>query len=154
MISTNTYEEVYEILQGMDKSIVMKIPEEILLTIKTKRNRNFTTSIDKNDIFNENNISKESVDLLCWLDYTYWKNETEKAHINKIIKKKIISEEIIKRNCYNPDDIFTNKKQRKQHINKETISLIEYKETVFSKIKKSILKLFTKIYNKYIIHNK
>ena len=40
MINSNTYSEVYEILSYMDKSIVMKIPIEILENIKEKRNKN------------------------------------------------------------------------------------------------------------------
>lgn len=50
MISSNTYEELYEILSYMDKVTVMKIPENILINIKNKRNINFKTKIDKNDI--------------------------------------------------------------------------------------------------------
>lgn len=82
MISSNTYEEVYEILSYMDKITVMKVPEEILNTIKKKRNVNYKTKIDKNDIFNEENISKEAIDFLCWIDYKYWMDENRKIKID------------------------------------------------------------------------
>ena len=142
MISADTYEEVYEILKCMNKITVMKIPENILLKINTNRNRNFTTSIDPKDIFNENNINKETVDFLCWLDYTYWRNDIEKVKIDKIIQEKNSTEEILKRNKYNPDNIFKQKENiKEQQINSETISLAEYKEPIFKKIKKLILKL-------------
>lgn len=39
MITSNTYKELYEILSYMDKTTVMKIPIEILQTIKNKKKR-------------------------------------------------------------------------------------------------------------------
>ena len=65
------YEELYEVLSNMDKTTVMRIPEEILNRIISQRNKNFKSSIDEDDLFNENNISKDAMDLLCWIDYNY-----------------------------------------------------------------------------------
>ena len=56
MISADTYEELYEILSLMDKVTVMKVPIDILNTIKEQRNPEYQTNIDKTDIFNENKI--------------------------------------------------------------------------------------------------
>ncbi len=74
MISSNTYKEVYEILSYMNKITVMKIPTEILQTIKKKKNNNYITKIDKRDIFNENNVNRETIDLLCYFYKHYWSN--------------------------------------------------------------------------------
>ena len=75
MISGNTYEELYEVLRYMDKPTVMKIPESILRNILEKRNKEFETRIDKNDLFKEENMSKEAVDILCWLEYKFLMSE-------------------------------------------------------------------------------
>ena len=83
MISPNTFEEVYEILSYMDKLTVMKIPENKLITINKKRNRDFKTKIDKKDIFNRNNMSQEAFDLLFYLDYNYWMDEEKKKKLRK-----------------------------------------------------------------------
>lgn len=133
----NVYAETFEILSYMDKMTVMKIPVNVLSSIKNLRNKNFKTNIDKNDIFNENNISKEAVDLLCWLDYTYWSNENEKEEINNIIKENNRVEEINKREKYNPDNLFVKNNQPKVDIN---TSLIEYKEITFMQRIKAFLK--------------
>lgn len=74
MISSNTYKEVYEILSYMNKITVMKIPTEILQTIKKKKNNNYITKIDKRNIFNENNVNRETIDLLCYFYKHYWSN--------------------------------------------------------------------------------
>lgn len=87
MISGETYEELYEILGQMDKLTVMKIPEDILNNINSKRNKDFKTKIDKYDLFNEGNIRKETVDLLCWLDYNYWMGNERKEKVKKSLIK-------------------------------------------------------------------
>lgn len=72
MISSNTYKELYEILSYMDKVTVMKIPLEILQNIKKYKNNCYKTKIDKKDIFNEKNVNKETIDLLCYFYKHYW----------------------------------------------------------------------------------
>lgn len=133
----NVYAEVFEILSYMDKMTVMKTPVNVLSNIKNLQNKDFQTNINKNDIFNENNISKETVDLLCWLDYTYWSNENKKEEINNIIKENNRIEEINKRERYNPDNLFVKNNQPKVEIN---TSLIKYKENTFIQKMKAFLK--------------
>ena len=72
MISSKTYKELYEILSNMDKMTVMKIPIKILQTIKAEKDNKYITKIDKNDIFNENNVNKDTIDLLCYFYKYYW----------------------------------------------------------------------------------
>ncbi len=72
MISSNTYKELYEILSYMDKITVMKIPLEILQNIKKYKNNYYKTKIDKKDIFNEKNVNRETIDLLCYFYKNYW----------------------------------------------------------------------------------
>lgn len=106
MISSDSYEEVYEILSYMDKATVMKIPEDILSFINNHRNVDFKTRINKNDIFNEQNVSSETIDLLCWLDYNYWMNKEKKMQIDKINRLKFQKDEEEKNKKYNPNNLF------------------------------------------------
>lgn len=72
MSTSRTYKELYEILSYMDKATVMKIPIEILQTIKNNKDDRYITQIDKNDIFNEKNVNRETIDLLCYFYKHYW----------------------------------------------------------------------------------
>ena len=72
MITSKIYKELYEILSYMDKVTVMKIPIEILQTIKNKKDNRYITQIDKNDIFNEKNVNRETIDLLFYFHKHYW----------------------------------------------------------------------------------
>jgi len=157
MISSDVYEEVYEVLGYMDKTTVMKIPEEILVKIKENRNSNFKTKINKENIFDEQNISKEAVDLLCWLDYTYWMDDDSKSKIDKINKEIQDINEKEKREKYNPDNIFKNRKIEKTNnlpIEIEKINfwkkIIQYVQKFFNKWKHKLMQVATIIVNIYI----
>lgn len=72
MISSKTYKELFEILGCMDKMTVMKIPMDILQTIKNKKDNYYKTRIDRKDLFNEQNVSSETIDMLCYFYKNYW----------------------------------------------------------------------------------
>lgn len=93
----------------MDKLTVMKIPEEILRTINEKRNKEYITRIDKNDIFNEKNVSKSVLDLICYFEYNYWMDDIKKHEIDEIHKRKFEKNEAEKRKKYNYNNLFSKK---------------------------------------------
>ena len=124
MISSNTYKEVYEILSYMDKITVMKIPESILNRIKEQRNIDFQTRIDKEDIFNEENISKEAMDLLCYFDYHFWIDEDKRKEVDRIHQIKIQKAEAEKKLKYNTSDIFR-KDENNRHENYLPVTIKE-----------------------------
>ncbi len=140
MISGNTYEELYEVLRYMDKPTVMKIPESILRNILEKRNKEFKTRIDKNDLFKEENMSKEAVDILCWLEYKFLMSEENKKEIDKIKNRKL--KEMENKN-YDLNNLFKKKEIAEAHIN--NIQLIEKKEKSWlKKILDNIIKFFAR----------
>ena len=144
MILANTYEELYEILNLMDKTTVMKVPIDILKTIKEQRNPEYQTKIDKNDIFNENNVNKETIDLLCYLDYYYWMDERKKSEVDRIRKQMLQEDENKKREQYNPNNIF--KKDEKEKVVEKitSASVAEYKDSLFTKFLNFIFKILHK----------
>ena len=106
MISKNVCEELFQILSLMDKQAVMKIPLNTLKMIKNNRNPNYKSKIDKNDLFNEDNVGRQTIDILCYFDYHYWINDDKKSQIDKLRNQKYLEIEKMKREKYNPDNIF------------------------------------------------
>jgi len=137
MINENTYTEVYEILSSMDKMTVMKIPVELLKFIKDNRNENFKTLIDKNDIFNMNNISNETRHVLAWIDINYWMSEEKKKHLKEKYYKNHMS-------FYDLENIFKNENHAKIQKSSNNTEITEYKESIIIKILNKIKKLFLK----------
>lgn len=132
MISKNVYAEVFEILSYMNKSVVMKIPIEILESINRKRNRSYISKIDRNDIFNTNNINNDTVKILSWIDVNFWMDENKKEDLKRLARERSISKYTIE-----IKDIF---KEENKKINEEG-----YKGSLIKVKKESIIK---KIINK------
>lgn len=141
MISGQVYEELYEILYNMDKLTVMKIPEKILLKIKENRDKAYITKIDKNDIFNFENISEETVRILAWLDYNYCMEENDKEQLKKDYNKYKENINNQKQKKYEAKNIF--KTKTRQEEKNEKISIIQYKKSVFTVLLKKIKSFFT-----------
>ena len=139
MISSNTYEEVYQILKSMDKVSVMKIPENILKNIIEKRNPKFKTKIDNNDLFKQENMSIQAMDLLCWITYNYWMNDHERSEIDKINNEFYI--ELEKERCkkYNSDLLLKKERQTNNDRKMNALIIVEKKgiiKNIIDKIKK------------------
>ncbi|MBR6033730.1 MAG: hypothetical protein IKP28_03205 [Clostridia bacterium] len=129
---------MFDILKYMDKTTVMKIPVEILETIKSKIDFNYKTNVNPNDLFNEKNISKEAMDILCYLDYTYWMSDDKKKEINTIIQNNTVQEELKKREQYSTEILF--KGNNKNKINNSLIKV--EKSSIFIRILNKIKTFF------------
>lgn len=135
MINADTYSEVYEILSCMDKSIVMKVPFEVLLVIKENRNMDYTSKINKDDLFNLNNISKDTINVLAWLDVNYWISNEKKENLKAVLKndmKTSKSKEIFD---------FKNVKRKNNRIITDENQLKVHKEPIIYRIINEIRKL-------------
>lgn len=146
MVLSNTYEEVYQILKNMNKATVMRVPNNVLNNIINNRNSNFKTRIDKKDLFNQENISKEAMDLICYIAYNYWLDSDEKRKIDIINQDFYRESEKEKSKKYNPDNLFNKNKELNLQIQKDNF-LTEYKDNKTSFIKR-IIKKIIKFFNR------
>lgn len=142
------YAEVFEILSYMDKKTVMKIPVEVLQLFKNERKKDYVSRINKNDLFNENNVSKQTRVIFAWLNLKYWATEDEKKVLTEIYEENKIKEEKIKQEKYSYEDIFDNTNKIKNIGDLEFIPVDEDKQlyieknNIFKKIKKYIFNFF------------
>lgn len=137
MINENTYTEVYEILSYMDKMTVMKIPIELLKFIKENKNDNFNTLIDKNDLFNMNNISTETKHVLAWLDVNYWMSKEKKERL----KEKYYKNHML---FYNSEKILKKATYEKMQETSNITGIMEYKESMGIKLINKLKKFLGK----------
>lgn len=141
--------EVFDVLSYMEKTVIMKIPFEVLNLIKENRDLNYISRVDKNDIFNPNNLSEESISILAWLDLEYLASKESKIEKLKIYQK---NEEIYQqklREKYKIDNLFKNYEQCDSKDNckiniERSNQIIVYKENIFFRILKKIKTLLQK----------
>lgn len=144
----NAYKEVYEILKFVPQEDKNRIPHNFMEMIKKNMNKEYEFSIDKNiDFIEEQELMVETRNILAYIFLNYWATEKQKETINIKFKRDIEEAERKKRELYNVD-LFKNRKSenlKEEEQVKTEIAIVEYKESIFTKIKnwlKNIIRKF------------
>lgn len=150
MISTTyakAYTEILEIIKYFPKDEYSKIPKEKIEFYKNNMDKDYSFKINPEIDLSEQNISPEANAIIINLYTNYFATEEQKNKIEEILNLNQQKDDQLKRERYNPDNIF--KKENKEIIEESENSnsssensLIEQKETFFTKFKKFIFKIF------------
>ena len=140
------YTELLEVLKRVDKRLLNKIPKGLLNYFERYKANEYEYIYDDNLSLSEQNLSSITLNLLAMLNLNYWCENEE--HKKELLSKyddneRKYQEEL--REKYNPDNIFNNEYQDnkiKEDIIQEEISLVEYKESVFTRIINKIKQIF------------
>lgn len=109
MNESNMYAEVYKILEILGRQYINKIPEDLLKSIESRRNRDYVCNISASFPFDEQNIMDETIEFISFLNLEYWEdNEEEKQKLISIYAVNEKSYQAKLREKYNPDKIFSN----------------------------------------------
>ena len=140
------YTEVLEILKYMPKEDVDKIPREMIEMFENKKEKSYVFSVKETDDFANLNILDETEAIFVNIFRDYWATPEQKE---KIIEKQNYDKSVIekeKMKKYNPDKIFKKYEIPKTNIgiveNKKETSLVEVKESFFSKFVNFIKNIF------------
>lgn len=130
-ITKQAYSEVYAIINLLSWNLFSKIPDKILENIEKKRDKE--NNIDINNI-EDYHPSEQANKLLAVLYKNYFATEEEKKVIQA--KEKILyqKEQEELREKYNLDNIFKNRETKIETV-ENSVSMVEYKESIFTKIK-------------------
>lgn len=139
-----TYSEIYCLLKCFPEEYINKIPNKLLDLIQNKIDSKYFIEVDINKSLEEQNISQDTKNMLVVLKYNYWSNEEEKIQITEQLNEneKIFQAE--QREKYNPDKVFEKVIERKEKSKNSVseLSIIEYKESIISKIANKIKRYF------------
>lgn len=135
------YTEINCLLRYFPKQYIKKLPNKLIEFIDRNSSKKYEIDIDYKVELDKQNLSKKTYDLLSVLKYNYWSTEEEKEHIrqklsqNEIAFQKELSEK------YNTDNLF---KTRTKEIEtkEETVAMVEYKESIFTKLFNFIKNIF------------
>ena len=112
-----------------------------------QRNKSTTykPNLDHSKTINEMKLKEKTKDIITMIYLNYLCNENEKESIMDTLRKNEENYQLMLRNKYNPDSIF--KKQTQQETIKteesiKNVAIVEYKESIFSKIIKVIKRFF------------
>lgn len=133
--------EVSVILNHLSKSDYDKIPKEVIDNIERNKDTEYFWNYDETKDLKEQNVSKDTIALLSYLNMKYLLNEEQRSFLQRVFNENQEKIEIVKKEKYDPDNIFKNKFVYKEE--KDTSNIIVVKEERwYKKIIKLIKNLF------------
>ena len=132
------------IIENSSKTIIEKIPIKFLNFMKKIASKTYEFNYDKSKSLNEQNLKPETRGLIALVYQDYICNDDERKEYIQKSQMFANKMEDLKREKYNPDNIFKNKNNYAENIEKidsPEIAIVEYKEKNF------LQKLFDKIKN-------
>lgn len=140
----NAFYEVLEILKYVDIKDYEKIPQKLMQTLRTYANWNWNFKYDVNKTLDEQNTSDISKAIIANIFKEYWATPIQKEKI--IAKEEYDRLQLEKINIekYNPDKLFKNKETKVETI-ENSVAIVEYKESIFTKIKNWFKRTFEQI---------
>ena len=137
-------QESYKIIKKMGNKYFMLIPKDIRNRIENTRNKDYIFEYDENKTLEEQSVQKETLDILAYLNITYWCSQKEKEELLKLYRENTIKEEKQKRLKYNPDDVFKERKTIKENTTEKALVDLSKEENLLQKIIKKIKNFFKK----------
>ena len=142
------YSEVYAFLNIVSEEDRNKIPKKLKEMIEEEREKEYTPSYTFEIPIEEQEISDEAIAMIALLHLNYWcEDENEKERLNEIFNENEKKYQDELREKYNPDNLFKNKKYKEEQLSEEqtnSVAMVEYKETIFRKLKEWFRNLFNK----------
>lgn len=135
--------EVDEILNYLSEEDLEKIPDDIKQAIKDNKDKDYTWNYDEDKTLKEQDVSRDTIAILSYLNMEYLLNEKQKQLMEEIHKKneqERRKKEYSNETQYNYEDLFKRKNKAEDTNNEqEEVALIPVKEETF------IRRIFNKI---------
>lgn len=144
--------EVLDILDNTNKTDVDKIPSSFIQFLVDNASEDYKVNLDHSKLISEMNLKEKTKEILGVIYINWWCDKKEKEEYMKQIKKLEVKRQEEMKEKYNPNKIFDNKNKVQTHTNEtqvgtaqnETVTMIQYKESIFKKIWNKILSFFNK----------
>lgn len=141
---TRAYTEVLEILSHFSREEYDKIPAEKIEFYKENMDKEYDYRINLKVDLSKQNISREANAILISLFRDYFATEKQKSTLDNLLNQNQLKSEKEKIEKYSSNNIFKDKLPISKATMEENVSIIEFKESLFSKFFNRIKKIFYK----------
>lgn len=128
------FKEISEIIKFFPKSEYRKIPKSFINFIEENMDRNYDYIVKHVDDFQNQEMLDETKIILSIIYRDFIASSEEKNQIYKTENFELLREEKIIREKYNPNNLFKNKATKVETV-ENSVAMVEYKESIFTKIK-------------------
>lgn len=136
--------EFNSILEYTSEDLKNKIPKKFLDFLQSIQSKTYKFEYDKTKKLDEQKLKPKTRGLIALVYQDYICNEAEKEEYIQKSQKIIKQIEENKREKYNPNDIFKDKKIENDKDTTNTVEIVEYKESIIKRIIRKIKNIFTK----------
>ena len=142
--------EVLDILDNTNKSDVEKIPQSFIKFLVEIAPLDYKVNLDHSKPIEEMELKEKTKELLGYIYINWWSSEKEKEEYKQKIRKIEQEKQEKIREKYNPNNMFENRRENKHIADMQeenltqTFQMVEYRESIFTKIIKKIKKLFNR----------
>ena len=136
--------EFNSILEYTSEDLKNKIPKKFLDFLQSIQSKTYKFEYDKTKKLDEQKLKPKTRGLIALVYQDYICNEAEKEEYIQKSQKIIQQIEENKREKYNPNDIFKDKKIENDRDTTNTVEIVEYKESIIKRIIRKIKNIFTK----------
>ena len=136
--------EFNSILEYTTEDLKNKIPKKFLDFLQSIQSKTYKFEYDKTKKLDEQKLKPKTRGLIALVYQDYICNEAEKEEYIQKSQKLIKQIEESKREKYNPNDIFKDKKIENDKDTTNTVEIVEYKESIIKRIIRKIKNIFTK----------
>ena len=133
--------EVDEVLKYLSIENLKKIPDDIKKIIREYKDNEYTWVYDENKELKDQNLPRDTIAILSYLNMEYLLNEEQREFMDKIHRLNEQKLEVKKRLNYSPDDLFK-KEEVELKVAEKTKEIVVYNESIFSKIIRKVRAFF------------
>ena len=140
-VSINTrqaYSEVDEFLGLISNEHRNKIPKKLREFFREEKDTNYIKGINPNVPIKNQKLKEETLAIIALLNLQYWcEDEEEKQRLKEIYAKNEKKYQEHLQVQFNPNEIF-----KKKEPTQESLSIVEYKESIIKKLVNKIKNIF------------
>ena len=138
-VSINTrqaYSEVDEFLGLISNEHRNKIPKKLREFFREEKDTNYIKGINPNVPIKNQKLKEETLGIIALLNLQYWcEDENEKKRLKEVYAKNEKRYQEYLQVQFNPNEIF-----KKKEPTQESLSIVEYKESIIKKLVNKIKK--------------
>ncbi len=143
---SNTYTEVLEVLNCLNKEDFNKIPKEYIMYLKEHANKQYIFKYDKTKKLEEQNLTRDAKLILFFFFEEFGATKEQKEKIDRFKQNILKKEELEKQEKYNYNNLF-----KKGNIQNKQLNNHEINNKIYSKknclIVANKINIFHKILN-------
>ena len=126
--------ETLDILKHTRKEDVDKISSKFMDFLNANASKTYKPELDHTKNIKDMQLKHKTKAILAIIYKKFWCDSEKQEQFNRVLKENEIKREKELREKYNQDNLFKNKQTKVETVD-NTVAMVEYKESIFTKIK-------------------